>query len=96
MRAVRFTAEADHALAAQVDYLTSLDAAAAALNLLDRVEGFLSRTIAAYPRTGRHIAERDIWETWIPGTRLVVWYVFDDETITVLTVWHSAQDRRAP
>lgn len=94
MRVVRFTAEAEQTLASQIDYLVSLDAPAAALNLINRVDAFLSRTLVAFPRTGRHISERDIWETWVPGTRLVAWYVFDDDTLTVLTFWHTAQDRR--
>lgn len=94
MRVVRFTPEAERTLASQVNYLISLDAPAAALTLLNRVDTFLNRTLVAFPRTGRHIAERDIWETWLPGTRLVAWYVFSDDELTILTFWHTAQDRR--
>ena len=69
------------------------NATMAAQAMVARVETFLTQTLATYPRTGRHIAERDLWETWIPNTRLVAWYVFDANELTVLTFWHTAQDR---
>ena len=94
MRTVRFTPEAERTLADQLDYLVVAGAAVAAQASLTRVETFLTQTLAAYPRTGRHIVERDFWETWIPNTRLVAWYLFTDNELTVLALWHTAQDRR--
>jgi hypothetical protein len=35
----------------------------------------------------------NIWETWIPGTRLVVWYRFTADELQIIRIWHSAQDR---
>ena len=94
MRTVQLTPEAERALGDQVDYLIANNAPIAADNLAVRVESFLTKTLATYPRTGRHITERDLWETWIPNTRLVAWYVFTDSELTVLAIWHTAQDRR--
>ena len=94
MRIVRFTPEAERALADQIDYLVANGATVAAQAMLTRVETFLTKTLATYPRTGRHIVERDIWETWIPNTRLVAWYVFDADNLIILTFRHTAQDRR--
>ena len=94
MRMVRLAPEAERALHDHVDYLVAKDAPMAAQALAARVETFLTQTLAAYPRTGRHIVERDLWETWIPNTRLVAWYVFTDDELTILTFWHTAQDRR--
>ena len=94
MRTVRLTPEAERALGDQVDYLVAKDATMAAQALAARVETFLTQTLAAYPRTGSHIIDREVWETWIPNTRLVAWYVFDANALTVLTFWHTAQDRR--
>ena len=94
MRTVRLTPEAERALGDQVDYLVAKDAPMVAHAMAARVETFLTQTLAAYPRTGRHIVERDLWETWIPNTRLVAWYLFDANELTVLTFGHTAQERR--
>jgi len=93
MRQVRLTAEAEDALAARLGYLIDQGAVAPAQVLKARVETFLSTTLADYPRSGRWIAERGIWETWIPRTRFVVWYIFDDVELVALTFWHTSQDR---
>ena len=93
MRGYQFTHEARAALDGQLDYLISQHAqdAAAALNV--SVHAFIRDTLARYPATGRHLADRNLWETWIPKTRLVIWYTFTDDILTVVAVWHTAQDR---
>ncbi|MFM9942159.1 MAG: hypothetical protein ACKVP7_21965 [Hyphomicrobiaceae bacterium] len=93
MRRIVFTAEAEHTLGHQVGYLIDQGASVAASALSARVEQFLAGMILAWPRTGRYIPERDLWETWIPRTRLVVWYRFTDDELVILTFWHTAQDR---
>jgi len=92
MRRVRLTPEAERTLGAQIDYLMQISPGAAA-NLVTRVEQFLTETVALWPRAGRYIPPHDLWETWIPGTRLVVWYVFTEDEIVAVTFWHTAQDR---
>ncbi|MGD9804549.1 MAG: type II toxin-antitoxin system RelE/ParE family toxin [Hyphomicrobiaceae bacterium] len=94
MRELRLTPEAKVALTSQVDYLVSEGAPRAAETLLGRVEVFLSTTLLEWPQTGRYIPEPGIWETWIPRTRLVAWYVFDDEELVVVAIWHASQDRQ--
>ena len=56
---------------------------------------FLSRHLANFPRSCRRLKERDLWEMWIPRTRLVLWYRIESERIVVVTVWHTSQDRSA-
>lgn len=78
MRLLRFTSEAETALASQFEFLLARGAQRAAGALVDTVEQFLTVTLLEWPGIGRYIAEREIWECWVPGTRLVVWYVFDE------------------
>ena len=85
--------EAAERLEAQIGYLHAQGASRAADNLRLRVMQFLSQYIADYPRTGRYLAERELWETWLPGTRLVVWYRIEVDHIAIATLWHAAQDR---
>ncbi len=77
-----------------MDYLVALGAADAALSLRLRIEEFMADTIAVFPRSSHYIKERDVFETWIPRTKLIVWYTFTDATIDVVTFWHAAQDRQ--
>ena len=93
MRTVRFTPEAERTLEQQIDYLISQGAIAPAQALKSRVEAFLIETQATYPRTGRWLPECRLWETWIPGTKLVAWYLFDDSELVVITFWHTSQSR---
>ena len=87
--------EAVERLEEQIAYLRDVGAVAAAERLRTRVMQFLSRHLAKYPRTGRRLRERDLWEMWIPRTRLVVWYRIESERVLVVTVWHTSQDRSA-
>lgn len=94
MRSLRFTPEAQARLAAQLDYLIERGAIGPAQQLKSRVHSFLNNTLLPYPATGRFLHARDLWESWIPGTRLVLWYVFDDAELVIITFWHTAQDRQ--
>lgn len=88
------TPEAERTLGSQLDYLVARGANRAATHLAARIERFVSSTLSAFPRTGRYIPERELWESWIPGTRIVAWYVFTDVELVVITFWHSARDRQ--
>lgn len=94
MRSVRIAPEAEVALAGQLEHLIARGAAGPAQALKTRVQVFLSATLADYPRTGRFLVERNLWESWIPETRLVVWYTFTDDELTAISFWHTSQDRR--
>jgi plasmid stabilization system protein ParE len=85
-------AEAD--LHAQLDYLIECGAVTAAERLSLRIKLFLRDFLAVYPATGAFLDHRDLWETWIPRTRLVLWYRFTDTELQIVRVWHMAQDRR--
>ena len=93
MRDYVFTTEAETALESHVDYLLDQYAFRAAQELLTHIEIFVARTLCLFPAMGQRIEQKDLWETWIPGTRIVLWYRFDDEMVTVITLWHTAQDR---
>jgi plasmid stabilization system protein ParE len=87
--------EAAERLEAQVAYLRNVGAAAAAERLHARVLSFLLNHLARYPRTGHRLGDRDLWEMWIPRTRLVLWYRIEADRIEIATVWHTSQDRRS-
>jgi plasmid stabilization system protein ParE len=82
-------AEAD--LQAQLDYLLEQGAIDAAERLSAR---FLHDFLTLYPGTGIFLDHRGLWETWLPRTRLVVWYRFTDTEVQVARIWHAAQDRQ--
>jgi len=86
-------AEAD--LQAQIDYLIEHDAVDAADRLLARVKVFARDYLTVYPATGIFLDHRGLWETWVPRTRLVVWYRFTDTQLQVARIWHTAQDRQS-
>ena len=94
MKVVLSLEAAEH-LEAQIRYLRSAGADAAAERLRDRVMNFLANYLAHVPRTGRRLKDRDLWEIWIPRTRLVLWYRIESERVVIATVWHTSQDRTA-
>lgn len=62
-----------------------------------RVDAFLLQFLPAHPHSGKYLDDRGIYETWIARTPFVVFYRVDIEadTITVLALFHHAQDRAA-
>jgi plasmid stabilization system protein ParE len=87
--------EAANRLESQIAYLRDVGAEVAAERLRERVMTFLSNHIAHFPRTGRWLDDRNLWEMWIPRTRIVLWYRIEREHIEIVTVWHTAQNRSA-
>ncbi|MGH8432379.1 MAG: type II toxin-antitoxin system RelE/ParE family toxin [Solimonas sp.] len=85
--------EATERLEAQIAYLSDVGATAAAERLHARVLSFLLNHLARFPRTGRRLEDRDLWEMSIPRTRLVLWYRIEVDRIEIATVWHTSQDR---
>jgi plasmid stabilization system protein ParE len=59
-------------LSRQLQYLIDHDARSSARQLEQRLISFVENVLAAHPRTGAFLVHRDLWETWIPGTRLVL------------------------
>ena len=82
-------------LANQLGYLVDQGASDAADRLEQRMTAYLSTTLAAYPRAGIPLHVRGLWETWVPKTRLIVWYRFTADELQIVRVWHTSQDRRA-
>ena len=84
---------AERDLSRQIEYLVSRNAATAARRLHSRITVFVERMLAKHPRVGTFLTHRDLWETWVPGTRLVVWYRFSSDELQIVRIWHGAQDR---
>jgi len=76
-----------------IDYLISEGAVEPATRLSERFFSYIKTFLAIYPATGSFIFERNLYEVWISGTRLIVWYRFDDETLEIIDIWHTSQDR---
>ena len=81
-------------LASKLGYLVDQGAAGAARRLERRITSFITRTLARHPGTGNFIDHRDLWEIWIPRTRIVVWYRFTRDELQIVRVWHTSQDRQ--
>jgi plasmid stabilization system protein ParE len=79
----------------QIDYLIAQGATKAAKRLRLRVHTFLTSFLIVHPRTGAYLAERDLWETNIPRTKMIIWYRFTADVLAVIDVWHSSQDRQS-
>jgi len=90
---VTFDPRAAEQLEGQLDYLLQRHAISAAVRLEARCTSFLETFLVAHPSTGKFVAEIDVWETWIPGTRLVIWYRFTSDELQVIRIWHSSQQR---
>lgn len=80
----------------QLGYLVEQGAADSARRLEERLTAFFEHTLSLFPKTGIYLAHRELWETWVPHTRLVVWYRFTAEELQIVRVWHTAQDRQNP
>ena len=85
--------EAAERLEAQIAFLRDAEALDAAERLRMRIMRFLSDHLAHFPRAGRRLGDPDLWEMWIPRTRLVLWYRIEGRRIVVQTVWHASQNR---
>ncbi len=88
--------QAQRDLARQLQYLIDNNAGKAARKLEQRLVSFVEATLTSHPRVGRFLQHRNLWETWIPGTRLVYWYRFTAKELQIVRNWHCSQDRDAP
>jgi plasmid stabilization system protein ParE len=66
---------------------------ATAQKIFSRIDTFLHQTLAAFPMTGRLHTSGTMLETWVPRTPFFNIYRLDADTLTVLAVFHHAQDR---
>ena len=96
MRSYVFAPRDRRDLQSQIDYLNDEGVFDAADRLLARIENFVAHFLTVHPKTGVFLTHRDLWETWVPQTRLVLWYRFTDTTLEIARVWHTSQDRQQP
>lgn len=85
---------AQRELANQLGYLVDRGAIVPARRLEERLTNFFENTLSQYPRTGAYLAHRELWEAWVPRTRIVVWYRVSDDELQIVRVWHTSQDRQ--
>jgi len=90
-----YTATANAHISSQIRYLLDRGAPQAGKRLFHRIKSHVRDVIAAYPNAGRKVVEQDLFEAWIPRTRLVVLYRVDEArgVLTVLAVFHASQNR---
>jgi plasmid stabilization system protein ParE len=63
-----------------------------------RVRRFFQESLAAFPRLGVYRAKWELYEVVIPRTPFVAIYRIDEaaDTLTVVALFHYAQDRKFP
>ena len=93
MRSYRFAPAAEAALNRQIDYLLEKGAGQAARRIELRLRSFIGTTLCRFPFIGRHIPTRGVYETWVPGTKYVIWYTVTDDAVNIAMIWHASQDR---
>jgi plasmid stabilization system protein ParE len=93
MRTYRFAPAAADALERQIDYLLDRHAKQAARRLEQRVQYFIENTLCRFPDTGTFIADRQVYESWIPSTKIVVWYTVTDTEVIIAMIWNTSQGR---
>jgi plasmid stabilization system protein ParE len=82
-------------LDAQLQYLIDQHAVKAAADLEALVSHFLLKTLVSTPRIGLYDAQHNLYETWIPRTKLVIWYRIEHEHIVIARFWHTSQNWKA-
>lgn len=95
MRVV-YTPRAAAQLARHLAYGIDHFGTAVATRTVKRLRSFVRLTITRFPRASRYHASIDAFESWVPGTPFVVYYRYsaNDEIVTVIAIFHHAQDRR--
>jgi len=93
---VVFTAHAREDIEQRFAYSVEHFGHAAAERLFQRVDAFITKTLAWFPFTGQ-AHPSGVLESWVPKTPFFVIYRVDKTTatLTVLAVYHHAQDRSA-
>ena len=79
-------AELDHML----NYIAEQDVGAALL-VSERVLD-VEEQIARFPKAGRHDAETDTYDRYIPRTRIVLTYAIRENAVWIVTAWHTSRD----
>ncbi len=91
---VVFTVNAREDIERRFAYSVENFGTSTAERIFNRVDRFIHDTLAHFPRTGRPHPS-GVLETWVPRTPFFIIYRIDTAagTLTVLAVFHHAQDR---
>lgn len=87
---VDWTAEAAAELDQMLAFIAEQDESSAAL-VAERVLN-VEEQIARFPRAGRYDSETDTYDRYIPRTRIVLTYAIREDTIWIVTAWHTSRD----
>jgi plasmid stabilization system protein ParE len=84
-------------IASQLEYGLEHFGSAVAERTFARLDAFLFQFLPDYPYAGKYLEAHGIYETWVSKTPFVTFYRVDaqSDTITVLALFHHAQDRAA-
>jgi len=86
----RWTAEALSELDRMLSFIAAEDIGAASL-IAERVLK-AEETILQFPMAGRYDAQTDTFDRYIPKTSIVLTYAVRDNTIWVVTIWHTSRN----
>lgn len=94
---VRLSARVEAEIARHFDYGVDHYGQLAAERTFQRLDRFITRTLAEFPRIGTIRSGTGLHETWVPRTPFVLIYRVDEtaDSLTVLALFHHAQDRSA-
>jgi plasmid stabilization system protein ParE len=87
------TAQANADLREQLVYLAQNDATSAATALEERIATYIETTLARSTSIGHKVPGKNVYEIWIPHTKIVIWYRLHEETLEILRFWHTARNR---
>jgi plasmid stabilization system protein ParE len=94
---VAFTPNAREDLNRRFAYTAENFGKSVADRIFRRLDAFIHGTLAHFPMTGRPHPSGNFFETWVPRTPFFLIYSVDTaaDVLTVLAVFHHAQDRSA-
>ena len=87
---IKWTEEASAELDHMLGYICEQDTSAAAL-VAERVQN-VEKNIVSFPKAGRYDSETDTYDRYIPRTRIILTYTIRDDTIWIITAWHTSRD----
>jgi toxin ParE1/3/4 len=87
---LRWTAQAAAELEEHLGYIFERNPCAAA-RLAERVWN-VKDMLKNFPATARYDEEMGIHEYWVPGSRLKLIYIIDDERIEIIAAFHTSRD----
>lgn len=90
---LRWTIAASTDLQDYLDYISEHNPRAAA-RLAERILA-VEKIIQQWPYSGGFDADTDLYEHWVPGSRLKLVYVVGDSVIEIIAAFHTSRNPKA-